>query len=186
MWHSLTQGLTILLGLAACGAAALGMISLNKNILPALNARIDSMQEFPAKVVQQVSTLANETAALSRPLSNISSIIDSIDTRGIRQDLQHVAAFLEAAPSPTALKQTLQQLSSALKPELYEGLRLLDSQINVASESSSLATLRGYLKTLAAFDISTMGPAIRTYSDALSAVYELVTSRRCVWCVVAA
>lgn len=172
------QGVTVALGLLACGAAAWGMASLDKNILPALNARIDSMQEFPSKVVQQVASLANETAALSQPLSNISTIISSIDAVGIREDLQHVTAFLKEAPSPTALKATLQQLSSALKPQLYEGLRQLHAQVNVASDSSPLAALKGYLDTLADFDISTMGPAISRYNDALAALFDIIVSDR--------
>lgn len=154
------------------------MISLNKNILPALNARIDSMQEFPAKIVQQVASLANETAALYQPLDNISSVINSIDGQGIRQDLQHVTDFLHEALSPTALQATLQQLSTVLKPELFEGLRQLHSLINVAQDSSSLATLKGYLDTLANFDISVMPPAIRSYSTALTDLYRLIDSPR--------
>jgi len=172
------QGVTVALGLLACGAAAWGMASLDKNILPALNARIDSMQEFPSRVVQQVASLANETAALNQPLSNISTIISSIDAAGIREDLQHVTAFLKEAPSPTALKATLQQLSSALKPQLYEGLRQLHAQVNVASDSSPLAALKGYLDTLADFDISTMGPAISSYNDALAALFDTIVSDR--------
>lgn len=172
------QGLTVALSLLACGAAAWGMISLNKNILPDMNARIDSMQEFPAKIVQQVSSLANETKALNQPLNNISSVIDSIDVAGIRQDLTHVTTFLQEAPSPTVLKATLQRLQTALKPELYEGLRQLHGQINVASESSSLARLKGYLDILSDFDVSVMGPAIRHYSDAVHDLYLLVHSRR--------
>lgn len=178
VYNSALQGFTIALGLAACGAAAWGMISLNKHILPDLNARIDSMQELPAKVVQQVSGLADKTAALSTPLSNISSILSSMDCEGLRKDVQHVTAFLTEAPSPTTLKSTLQQLSSALKPELYEGLRQLQGHINLASPNSPLASLKKHVETLAAFDMSTMGPSIRSYSDSLSAVYELVTSTR--------
>lgn len=154
------------------------MVSLNKNVIPALNARIDSMQELPVKVVQQVTSLATDTAALSQPLNNITSIIDSIDVAGIRKDLERVSAFLKEAPSPTALKATLQQLSTALKPQLYEGLRQLHTQVNVASENSPLSTLRGYLDTLAAFDISVMGPAIRSYSDSLAALFDIITSKR--------
>jgi hypothetical protein len=172
------QGLTVALSLLACGAAAWGMISLNKDILPALNARIDSMQEFPAKFVQQVSSLANETAALSHPLNNISSIITGIDVDGIRGDLTHVTSFLNDAPRPAVLRSTLQRLQTALKPELFEGLRQLHKQINVASESSSLARLKGYLDTLADFDIAVMPPAIRSYSNAVHDLYRLVHSRR--------
>jgi hypothetical protein len=168
----------VALSLLACGAAAGGMISLNKDILPALNARIDSMQEFPAKIVQQVSSLANETAALTHPLDNISSVINGIDVDGIRGDLTHVTSFLINAPSPVVLRSTLQRLQTALKPELFERLRQLHGQINVASESSSLARLKGYLDTLADFDISVMPPAIRSYSDAVHGLYRLVHSRR--------
>lgn len=154
------------------------MISLNKNILPDMNARINSMQEFPAKIVQQVSSLANETAALSAPLSNISSVINGVDVDGIRGDLTRVTVFLREAPSPTVLRATLQRLQTALKPELFEGLRQLHGLINVASESSSLARLKGYLDTLANFDISVMAPAIRSYSNAVNDLYRLVHSRR--------
>lgn len=154
------------------------MISLNKNILPALNARIDSMQEFPAKIVQQVATLANDTAALGGPLSNISSVINSINVDGIRTDLTHVTQFLQDAPSPAVLKATLAALSSALKPQLFEGLRHLHSQIDTASEGSPLASLKGYLDTLARLDLSVMAPAIRSYSDALTELYGIINSRR--------
>lgn len=154
------------------------MISLNKNILPALNARIDSMQEFPAKVVRQVSSLASETAALSQPLNNISSVINSIDVEGIRSDLTHVTEFLKEAPSPTALKATLAALSTALKPQLFEGLRQLHSQISTASDSTPLALLKGYLDTLARLDVSVMAPAIRSYSNAVTELHTLINSRR--------
>lgn len=172
------QGLTIALSLCACGAAAWGMIGLNKNLLPALNARIDSMQEFPARIVRQVSSLANETAALNQPLDTISNVINSIDVDGIRSDLTHVTEFLREAPSPTVLRATLNALSTALKPQLFEGLRQLHGQINMASDSSPLGMLKGYLDTLSRLDVSVMGPAIRSYSDALTELYGITTSRR--------
>lgn len=166
----------VVLGLLACGAAAWGMISLNRDILPSLNARIDSMQEFPARIVKQVTGLARETAQLSQPLHNISSIIHAADLDGLRSDLTAVTAFLADAPSPGTLRATLQQLSSALKPQLFDALRQLHGKLNVASPTSPLAVLKGYLDVLSDFDIAPMAPAIRSYSDSTKALFEVITS----------
>jgi hypothetical protein len=171
-----TQVLLLVIGLLACGAAAWGMVSLRHDILPSLNARIDSMQELPARIVSQVSGLAHEAAQLALPLSNISAVIRSADVDGVRADLQRVAAFLQDAPSPGQLHATLQALSLALKPRLYEGLRALHGQISLEAPSSQLAALKAHVDTLAAFDASAIAPATTALSDAMLALYRRLRS----------
>lgn len=139
----------------------------NNMYMCATQTLLSSPQVFPAKVVTQVQLLANMTANMTAPLDTFADIIKEVNITGMRADLTHIDDFFRNAPTPSLLKQIMDDLNTALKVTLSNTLDALKSDIDSTTNNSALHKLMQNIEVLRVLSTAQMNATLGAYDTAI-------------------